>query len=115
MVHLTVHFPNAERCRATANSPPNTAELEKQQVPHRLKTESLMQEVPTRWNNTLEMVKCLQINQEPLRDALDLHKTNITMPTNAELEKLQRLEALLELCSLYPVQCCCLHYAICLG
>ncbi|CAL8333437.1 unnamed protein product [Merluccius merluccius] len=64
-----------------------------------------MQEVPTRWNNTLEMVKCLQINQEPLRDALDLHKTNVTMPTNAELEKLQRLEALLELCRFKDLKC----------
>ncbi|XP_062854826.1 E3 SUMO-protein ligase ZBED1-like [Trichomycterus rosablanca] len=80
------------------HSPPNTSELEKQQVAHGLKTESLVQDVPTRWNSTLEMVKRLQKHQEPVKDALALHKTNVAMPTKAEMEKLQKLEALLEPC-----------------
>ncbi|KAF0023055.1 hypothetical protein F2P81_023685 [Scophthalmus maximus] len=35
------------------HSPPNAAELQKQQVTHGLKTESLVQDVPTRWTSTL--------------------------------------------------------------
>ncbi|KAL7861685.1 hypothetical protein SRHO_G00131260 [Serrasalmus rhombeus] len=80
------------------HSPLNTPELEKQQVAYGLKTESLVQDVPTRWNSTLEMVKCLQRHQEPVKDALALHKTSVAIPIKAELEKLQKLEALLEPC-----------------
>ncbi|KAF0023375.1 hypothetical protein F2P81_024005 [Scophthalmus maximus] len=82
------------------HSPPNTAELQKQQVAHGLKTESLMQDEPTRWNSTLEKVKRVQRKKEPLREALALHKTNVIMPTNAELEELQKLQTLLEPCRL---------------
>ncbi|XP_062381388.1 E3 SUMO-protein ligase ZBED1-like [Sardina pilchardus] len=80
------------------HSPPNTAELQKQQVAHGLKAETLAQDVPTRWNSTLEMIKRVQRNQEPLRDVLAQQKNNVTMPTKAELEKLQKLELLLEPC-----------------
>lgn len=80
------------------HSPPNTSDLEKQQAAHGLKTESLLQDVPTRWNSTLEMVKRLQRHQEPVKDALALHKSSVAMPTKAELEKLQKLETLLEPC-----------------
>uniref|UniRef100_A0AAV2MH39 Uncharacterized protein n=1 Tax=Knipowitschia caucasica TaxID=637954 RepID=A0AAV2MH39_KNICA len=44
------------------------------------------------------MIKRVQRNAEPLRDALALHKTNVTMPTATELEKMKKLEAALEQC-----------------
>lgn len=80
------------------HSPANASELEQQQVAHLQKKESLTQEVSPRWNSTLEMIKRVQRNQEPLRDALALHASNINMPTAAELDKLKRLETVLEQC-----------------
>ncbi|KAM3850330.1 E3 SUMO-protein ligase ZBED1-like, partial [Diretmus argenteus] len=80
------------------HSAPNAAELGQLQVAKGKPKEALTQDVPTRWNSTLEMVKCIQRNQEPLRDALALHPTKVTMPTAAELDKLQRLETVLEPC-----------------
>ncbi|XP_031437348.1 E3 SUMO-protein ligase ZBED1-like isoform X1 [Clupea harengus] len=81
------------------HSPANQAELEQQEVTHHQKTESLAQEVSTRWNSTLEMIKRVHRNAEPLRDALALHTTNAAMPTAAELElKLKKLEAVPEPC-----------------
>uniref|UniRef100_A0AAV2KJU4 Uncharacterized protein n=1 Tax=Knipowitschia caucasica TaxID=637954 RepID=A0AAV2KJU4_KNICA len=44
------------------------------------------------------MIKRVQRNAEPLRDALALHKTNVTMPTATELEKMKKLQAALEQC-----------------
>lgn len=70
-------------------------ELEQQQ--HQ-KKESLTQEVSTRWNSTLEMIKRVQRNAEPLKDALALHSTYVAMPTVTELEKMKKLEAALEQC-----------------
>ncbi|KAI7801397.1 putative zinc finger BED domain-containing protein 1-like [Triplophysa rosa] len=80
------------------HSPANAAELEQQQVTHHQKKESLTQEVSTRWNSTLEMIKRIQRNKEPLRETLTLHASNINMPTAAELDKLKRLETVLEHC-----------------
>ena len=80
------------------HSPASQAELEQQQVAHRQKKESLAQEVSTRWNSTLEMIKCVLRNAEPLRDALALRATNVCMPTATELEILKKLEAVLEHC-----------------
>lgn len=80
------------------HSPANAAELAQQQIANGQKKESLIQDVPTRWNSTLEMVKSVRRNEQPLRDVLALQKTNIAMPTTAELEKLQKLETLLEPC-----------------
>jgi len=60
--------------------------------------ESLTQDVTTRWNSTLEMIKRILRNQQPLRDVLALQTTNVTMPTTAELAKLQQLETVLEPC-----------------
>ena len=90
-------------CRKVAghfrHSPARQAELERQQVAHRQKTESLAQEVSTRWNSTLEMIQGVQRNAGPLRDALAPHTANhVAMPTAAELEILKRLEAVLEHC-----------------
>ena len=80
------------------HSPANQVELEQQQVTHHQKKESLAQEVSTRWNSILEMIQRVQRNAEPLRDALALHTTNVAMPSAAELEKLKKLEAVLEPC-----------------
>lgn len=79
------------------HSPASAAELAQQQVEHGQKQESLMQDVPTRWNSTLDMVKSIRRNEQPLRAALTTN-TKIAMPTTAEMEKLQRLETLLEPC-----------------
>ncbi|XP_045927069.1 E3 SUMO-protein ligase ZBED1-like [Micropterus dolomieu] len=65
------------------------------------------------WNSTLEMIKRVQRNAEPLRDALALHTTNVAMPTASELEKLKKLEAVLEHFSLCLAQQCCQHCVIC--
>ncbi len=52
------------------HSPANTAELKALQVSHGLTEESLVQDVPTRWNSTLEMIRRLQHNKDPLNAAL---------------------------------------------
>ncbi|KAK9513174.1 hypothetical protein VZT92_026732 [Zoarces viviparus] len=44
------------------------------------------------------MIKSVRRNEQPLRDVLTTHNTKIAMPTTAEMEKLQRLETLLEPC-----------------
>uniref|UniRef100_A0A3Q3NKF3 Uncharacterized protein n=1 Tax=Labrus bergylta TaxID=56723 RepID=A0A3Q3NKF3_9LABR len=79
------------------HSPANAAELEQKQVEHGQKKESLVQDVPTRWNSTLGVIKGIHRNKQPLRDVLTTH-TKIAMPTTAEMDKLQRLETLLEPC-----------------
>ncbi|XP_025761605.1 zinc finger BED domain-containing protein 1-like [Oreochromis niloticus] len=80
------------------HSLPNALELEQQQIAHFHKKESLTRDISTRWNSTLEMIKHVLRNQEPLTGALALHTTNVTMPTTAELEKLKKLETVLEHC-----------------
>ncbi|KAL4008846.1 hypothetical protein ACER0C_002698 [Sarotherodon galilaeus] len=80
------------------HSLPNALELEQQQIAHFHKKESLTRDISTRWNSTLEMIEHVLRNQEPLTGALALHTTNVTMPTTAELEKLKKLETVLEHC-----------------
>lgn len=80
------------------HSPPNAAELEQQQIANGQEKEALTHDVPTRWNSTLEMIKRVLRNQQPLRAALALQTTTVAMPTTPELEKLQRLETVLEHC-----------------
>ncbi|XP_013889025.1 zinc finger BED domain-containing protein 1 [Austrofundulus limnaeus] len=80
------------------HSPANAAELEQQQTEHGQKKESLIQDVPTRWNSTLNMIKSVIRNEQPLRQVLATHKTKMSMPTTAEMDKLKRLETLLEPC-----------------
>ncbi|XP_053179676.1 E3 SUMO-protein ligase ZBED1-like [Scomber japonicus] len=80
------------------HSPPNAAGLEQQQVAHGLPKDALTQDVSTRWNSTLEMVRSVLKNKEPLKNTLALHTTKVTMPTPAEMDKLQKLEAVLEPC-----------------
>ncbi|KAL2099535.1 hypothetical protein ACEWY4_003929 [Coilia grayii] len=79
------------------HSPANAAELDQKQIEHGQKKESLVQDVPTRWNSTLAMIQSIRRNEQPLRDVLSTH-TKIAMPTTAEMDKLHRLEMLLEPC-----------------
>lgn len=80
------------------HSPPNAAELEEQQAAHGLPKVALIQDGTTRWNSTQEMIRSVLKNQDALRDTLALHTTKVTRATPAEMDKLQRLEAVLEPC-----------------
>uniref|UniRef100_A0A8C1D0C7 Uncharacterized protein n=2 Tax=Cyprinus carpio TaxID=7962 RepID=A0A8C1D0C7_CYPCA len=80
------------------HSPSNAHELMEQQVACGQKQESLVQDVTTRWNSTLEMVKRIQRNKSPLTTTLAQQKSNVAMLTTQELAKLQKLEELLEPC-----------------
>uniref|UniRef100_A0A3B3QSC0 HAT C-terminal dimerisation domain-containing protein n=1 Tax=Paramormyrops kingsleyae TaxID=1676925 RepID=A0A3B3QSC0_9TELE len=80
------------------HSPASAAELEHQQIEHGQKKEMLIQDVPTRWNSTLNIIKNIRRNEQPLRDVLTTHNTKLAMPTRAEMDKLQKLEMLLEPC-----------------
>lgn len=80
------------------HSPSNAQELNEEQVAHGLKQESLAQDVATRWNSTLEMVKRMQRNTSPLTTTLAQQKSKVAMVTDPELAKLQKLEELLEPC-----------------
>nr|XP_047141291.1 uncharacterized protein LOC124816231 [Hydra vulgaris] len=96
-------FDNAlAKCRKVVghfkHSPASAAELEKKQIELGKKKESLLQEIPTRWNSTLDMIKSVRRNEQPLSDVLTTHNTNVAMLTPAEMDKLQRLEKLLEPC-----------------
>ncbi|RXN29270.1 zinc finger BED domain-containing 1-like protein [Labeo rohita] len=79
------------------HSPANAAELQAQQVSLGKKQEPLIQDVPTRWNSTLEMVKRLS-SKEAVIAAVDNQEHKLILPTAAEWDKLQRLETLLEPC-----------------
>ncbi len=77
------------------HSPANTAELKVQQASHWQEEESLAQDVLTRWNSTLEMIKRVQHNKKPLKATLAQgHK--LAMLTSVEYDRLAKLEALLE-------------------
>ncbi|KAE8295701.1 hypothetical protein D5F01_LYC06636 [Larimichthys crocea] len=80
------------------HSPSNAQELNEQQIAHGLKQESLAQDVATRWNSTLEMVKRIQRNKSPLTTTLAQQKSKIAMLTDQELDKLQKLQELLDPC-----------------
>ena len=80
------------------HSPSNTDELNIQQVSHEQEQESLVQDVATRWNSTLEMVKSIRRNRGPLHATLAQQRHTLALPTDAEYEKLAKLEKLLEPC-----------------
>ncbi|KAG7480145.1 hypothetical protein JOB18_044254 [Solea senegalensis] len=61
----------------------NTDELNAQQASLGQDQESLMQDVPTRWNSTFEMIKPLRRNRDPLHTMLTQQKHNVTLSTNA--------------------------------
>ncbi|XP_062289696.1 E3 SUMO-protein ligase ZBED1-like [Scomber scombrus] len=82
------------------DSPANAAELKREQAQRDQDVEPLIQDVQTRWNSTLSMITRLQTNKDAVRVTLDLHK-QINTPaflTDAEFEKMGKLETLLEPC-----------------
>ncbi|XP_054592038.2 E3 SUMO-protein ligase ZBED1-like [Nothobranchius furzeri] len=80
------------------HSPANLDELNAQQASLGQEQEQLVQDVPTRWNSTLEMVKRVRRNRDALHTTLSQQKHNLALPTNAEYEKLAKLEKMLEPC-----------------
>ncbi|XP_071375757.1 E3 SUMO-protein ligase ZBED1-like [Centroberyx affinis] len=82
------------------HSPANAAELLSNCSENGQQLDPLIQDVSTRWNSTLSMITRLQRNKDALRAALDLHQQRSTaaMLTNAEFEKIKKLETLLEPC-----------------
>uniref|UniRef100_A0A3P9AS52 BED-type domain-containing protein n=1 Tax=Maylandia zebra TaxID=106582 RepID=A0A3P9AS52_9CICH len=80
------------------HSPANAQELKAQQAAHGHQTEPLVQDVPTRWNSTLEMIKRIQRNKFGLTTILTQQNSKVTMLTDQELDRLQKLEELLEPC-----------------
>ncbi|KAI4823444.1 hypothetical protein KUCAC02_012027 [Chaenocephalus aceratus] len=80
------------------HSPANTAELQVEQGTLGQKQESLIQDVPIRWNSMLEMVKRLIRNQAAIKATLDQQQHKLVMLTPPEWDKIQRLETLLEPC-----------------
>ncbi|XP_051815909.1 E3 SUMO-protein ligase ZBED1-like [Acanthochromis polyacanthus] len=80
------------------HSPSNTRELNAQQVAHHQKEEPLIQDVPTRWNSTLAMIQRVLQNREPIGATLREQHSKLSMLTDQECAKLQRLSELLEPC-----------------
>ncbi|XP_061589594.1 E3 SUMO-protein ligase ZBED1-like [Cololabis saira] len=82
------------------HSPANSAELRRQQEESGQQQEPLIQDVSTRWNSTVSMITRLLRNKDAVRATLELHQQRSTpaMLTNAELEKIEKLEILLEPC-----------------
>lgn len=103
-----------DKCRKVVDhfkhSPTNPAELQQQQPEHGQMKESLVRDVPTRWNSTLDMVKSVLRNERPLRHAL-APQTEVVMLTTADMDKLQRLQTLLEPCRYTVV--CFFHFPVC--
>ncbi|CAB1419375.1 unnamed protein product [Pleuronectes platessa] len=69
-----------------------------QQTAQGQQEEALVQDVATRWNSALEMIKRIQQNKGPLAATRAQHKINISMLIAPELAKLEKLEKLLEPC-----------------
>ena len=80
------------------HSPANTLELNTEQENRMQVQQALIQDVPTRWNSTLDMVKRLIRNKDAVTGALDQQNHKLVMLTQQEWDKLQRLESLLEPC-----------------
>ncbi|KAL6483231.1 hypothetical protein MHYP_G00081030 [Metynnis hypsauchen] len=90
------------RCRKIVghfkHSPANTEDLHQQQTALEQDKEPLIQDVRTRWNSTLYMIKRLLKNQEAVKATLARQKHKLTMLTATEWNKLQNLVTLLEPC-----------------
>ncbi|XP_035993655.1 zinc finger BED domain-containing protein 1-like [Fundulus heteroclitus] len=80
------------------HSAANSMELKAQQAALGQQQEPLIQDVPTRWNSTLEMIKRLNRNHAAIKATLDQQRHKLVMLTPPEWDKLQRLSTLLEPC-----------------
>ena len=80
------------------HSPANSDELHAQQASLGKKQEELVQDVPTRWNTTYEMIKCLRNNKEAVHATLAQQTHKLVLPTNDDYEKMKKMEGLLEPC-----------------
>ena len=76
----------------------NTAELQAQQAALGQRQEQLVQDVLTRWNSMVDMVKRLNRNKAAIKATLDQQQCKLFMLKPPEWDKLQRLETLLEPC-----------------
>lgn len=79
------------------HSPANKAELHQEQTRFGQEKETLIQDVSTRWNSTLDISRPLK-NQEAVNTALGRQKHKLLILTAAELVKLQKLVTSLEPC-----------------
>lgn len=82
------------------HSPANSTEMKNHQLRLHQQEQSLIQDVVTRWNSTLQMVERLICNKEAILATLSQpdHKHKLTLLTANEWEKLPALKKLLEPC-----------------
>lgn len=73
------------------DSPSNACELNQQQTAPKQKEESLIQDIPTTWKSTVEMIKRIQQNK-PIESTLSQQNRKIPMLTDVGLTKLKKLE-----------------------
>ncbi|XP_077057585.1 E3 SUMO-protein ligase ZBED1-like [Siphateles boraxobius] len=66
------------------HSPANSDELNIQQASLGQVQEPLVEDVPTRWNSTLEMIMRVMRDRDALHTTLSQQKHNLALPTNAE-------------------------------
>lgn len=80
------------------HSPANNTELKDQQIRLKLKERSLIQDVSTRWNSTLQMFEQLLENEEAVLATLGQpsHKHKLELLADSEWEKLRVFQTLLE-------------------
>lgn len=82
------------------HSAANNNELNHEQLKLKHKEEGLVQDVPTRWNSTLQMIERLVANKDPVLAVLQHpdHKHQLAILTDGEWEKLRVVQSLLEPC-----------------
>lgn len=80
------------------HSPANTMELYKEQRALDQENEHLIQDVSTRWNSTLFMIRRLLKNKEAVKATLDKQRHKLVLLSAAEWTKLEKLAAILEPC-----------------
>ncbi|XP_062851037.1 E3 SUMO-protein ligase ZBED1-like [Trichomycterus rosablanca] len=80
------------------HSPANTMELYKEQRALDQENEPLIQDVSTRWNSTLFMIRRLLKNKEAVKATLDKQRHKLVLLSAAEWTNLEKLAAILEPC-----------------
>lgn len=80
------------------HSPANTEELHQEQRALDQEKEPLVQDVSTRWNSTLFMIRRLLKNKDAVNATLAKQKHKLVLLSAAEWIKLEKLAAILEPC-----------------